>query len=37
MVRDCSNFDFLDERFVRIAVKDLEAMKRFEGALCSLK
>lgn len=29
MVRDCSNFDFLDERTVRIAVKDLEAMKRF--------
>lgn len=37
MVRDCSNFDFLDERFVRIAVKDLEALKRFEEALCSLK
>lgn len=37
MVRDCSNFDFLDERTVRIAVKDLEAMKKFEGALCLLK
>ncbi|ADR32693.1 aminotransferase class I and II [Sulfuricurvum kujiense DSM 16994] len=37
MVRDCSNFDFLDERTVRIAVKELEALKRFEGALCSLE
>ena len=37
MVRDCSNFDFLDERTVRIAVKDVEALKRFEEALCSLK
>lgn len=33
MVRDCSNFDFLDERFVRIAVKDIEALKRFETAI----
>lgn len=37
MVRDCSNFDFLDERYVRIAVKELEALKRFEEALCSLR
>jgi threonine-phosphate decarboxylase len=37
MVRDCSNFDFLDERFVRIAVKSVSELKRFEGALCSLK
>lgn len=37
MVRDCSNFDFLDEKFVRIAVKEVEALKRFEEALCSLK
>lgn len=36
MVRDCSNFDFLDDRYVRIAVKDIMAMKRFEEALCSL-
>lgn len=36
MVRDCSNFDFLDDRFVRIAVKDTEALKRFEEALCTL-
>ena len=27
MVRDCSNFDFLDERFVRIAVKSKRDMK----------
>lgn len=36
MVRDCSNFDFLDERYVRIAVKSILDFKRFEGALCSL-
>ncbi|KFN38793.1 MAG: aminotransferase class I/II [Sulfuricurvum sp. MLSB] len=33
MVRDCSNFDFLDDRYVRIAVKEVEALKRFEGAV----
>ena len=27
MVRDCSNFAFLDERFVRIAVKNKEAIE----------
>jgi len=37
MVRDCSNFDFLDERTVRIAVKDMEVLMRFEEALCSLR
>jgi threonine-phosphate decarboxylase len=36
MVRDCSNFDFLDERFVRIAVKDLKALKRFEKAITNI-
>lgn len=36
MVRDCSNFDFLDEAYVRIAVKDLEAMKRFEEAIANI-
>ncbi|MDP3119417.1 MAG: aminotransferase class I/II-fold pyridoxal phosphate-dependent enzyme [Sulfuricurvum sp.] len=36
MVRDCSNFDFLDERYVRIAVKSTPNLKRFEEALCSL-
>lgn len=36
MVRDCSNFDFLDKRSVRIAVKDIKALMRFEEALCSL-
>ncbi|MDP1784056.1 MAG: aminotransferase class I/II-fold pyridoxal phosphate-dependent enzyme [Sulfuricurvum sp.] len=36
MVRDCSNFDFLDERYVRIAVKSIPELKRFEEALCSL-
>ncbi len=36
MVRDCSNFDFLDEAYVRIAVKDIDVLKYFEEALCSL-
>ncbi len=36
MVRDCSNFDFLDNRYVRIAVKSVPELKRFEEALCSL-
>lgn len=36
MVRDCSNFDFLDEKYVRIAVKDLEALKRFEIAITNI-
>ncbi|MDP3301889.1 MAG: aminotransferase class I/II-fold pyridoxal phosphate-dependent enzyme [Sulfuricurvum sp.] len=33
MVRDCSNFDFLDERYVRIAVKSVSDLKWFERAL----
>jgi threonine-phosphate decarboxylase len=31
MVRNCSNFDFLDESFVRIAVKDINILKVMEG------
>jgi threonine-phosphate decarboxylase len=33
MVRDCSNFDFLDDRFVRIAVKSSSANERLKEAL----
>ena len=36
MVRDCSNFDFLDERYVRIAVKSVSELQLFDEALCSL-
>lgn len=36
MVRDCSNFDFLDERYIRIAAKSISDLKRFEEILCSL-
>lgn len=36
MVRDCSNFDFLDDRHVRIAVKSISNLKQFREALCSL-
>jgi threonine-phosphate decarboxylase len=35
-VRDCSNFDFLDDRHVRIAVKGTEALKRFELAISEI-
>lgn len=33
MVRNCSNFEFLDESFVRIAVKDMEALRSLEYGL----
>lgn len=33
MVRDCFNFDFLDDWYVRIAVKDIDMLKRFEEAI----
>ena len=33
MIRDCSNFDFLDNSFVRIAIKDKKSMKAFIEAL----
>jgi len=33
MIRDCSNFKFLDNSFVRIAVKGREALKILERAL----
>ncbi|HHH51413.1 MAG TPA: aminotransferase class I/II-fold pyridoxal phosphate-dependent enzyme [Campylobacterales bacterium] len=34
MIRDCSNFDFLDSSFVRIAIKDDLAIDRLREALC---
>jgi len=36
MVRDCSNFEFLDERYLRIAVKDMQALLRLKEALCEI-
>lgn len=36
MVRDCSNFDFLDERSVRIAVKSIPELKRFEEVISNI-
>jgi len=36
MVRECSNFDFLDNRFIRIAIKDKVAIDRLEEALCKI-
>jgi threonine-phosphate decarboxylase len=32
LIRDCSNFDFLDKQFVRFAVKDHESLKKLEEA-----
>ena len=37
MIRDCSNFDFLDESFVRIAIKEKEKMKLFIKALKNIE
>jgi len=33
MIRDCSNFDFLDDDFVRIAVKSTQSLDKFKKAL----
>jgi len=33
MVRDCSNFDFLDSSFIRIAIKDDKSIDRLQEAL----
>ena len=33
MVRDCSNFDYLNEKFVRIAVKSSSANETLKKAL----
>jgi threonine-phosphate decarboxylase len=33
MIRDCSNFDFLSDGYIRIAVKSKKNMKRFKKAL----
>lgn len=37
MVRNCANFEFLDESFVRIAVKEMEALWRLEYGFESKK
>lgn len=36
MIRDCSNFDFLDEEFVRIAVKSTKNLDKLKEALNSI-
>jgi len=33
MIRDCSNFDYLDTHYLRIAVKHIEDLKRLQNAL----
>ena len=36
LIRDCSNFDFLDSSYIRVAVKSQEAIKKLEEALCKI-
>lgn len=33
LIRDCGNFDFLDEHYVRFAVKDSDSIEKLEHAL----
>jgi len=33
MVRDCSNFDYLDNYFIRVAVKDIDSLRKFINRL----
>jgi threonine-phosphate decarboxylase len=33
MIRDCSNFDFLNKYFIRVAIKDKKSLERFKKAL----
>ena len=33
LIRNCANFDGLDERYVRIAIKELESIKKLQKAL----
>ncbi len=36
LIRDCSNFDFLDSSYIRVAIKAGESIKRLEDALCEI-
>jgi threonine-phosphate decarboxylase len=36
MVRDCFNFDFLDSRYVRVAIKDKKSIDRLRSAICEI-
>jgi len=36
LIRDCSNFDFLDSSYIRVAIKSRESIKRLEDALCEI-
>jgi threonine-phosphate decarboxylase len=33
MIRNCANFDFLDENFIRIAIKDITSLRLLENIL----
>ena len=37
MIRDCSNFDFLDYTYARIAVKDINSINTLNKALNNFK
>ncbi len=34
LIRECSNFDFLDESHFRVAVKDIDSLRVFKEAIC---
>ena len=36
MIRNCSNFDFLDHSYIRIAVKDMPSLNTLKEALCTI-
>lgn len=36
MIRDCSNFDFLDDDFIRVAVKDQNSLEELKSAIARL-
>lgn len=37
MIRNCSNFDFLDDTYVRIAIKSRKSIKALNHALCEIE
>ena len=36
LIRDCSNFDFLDNKYIRVAIKSRESILKLEEALCEI-
>jgi len=36
LIRDCSNFTTLDNRYIRLAIKDIDSIDRLKEALCMI-